>query len=258
MRSLFAIVQGMAAEVGNELPDNVTSEEFNDTVSDVVTSGLEKAAQLQRAQHYYFGNRRLTQMLAFASDPSYEGIDVKATTIQVVQNEFGIEDEEIGVLVTELDEVADMRNATALVAVTSRFLAHHVDVQTYERLLRRRFHESSDFAPLNEITSFHIRGEDVLLHLAPARTMTQAERSQQLLAGFSTLANQLVNDPELAATKSVKMVSLLVTAYRAMIEQWGFDVHEVEDEATLIAFSLPKGRLLEARMPRDAFIQRYA
>lgn len=218
----------------------------------------EKSAQLKKAERFYFGKRKLAQMLEFVADPSLQDADLKAGILSIIQQEFGIEDEtDVAELESRLEGALSLRDKAVLAGITSDFLMEYGNVGDYEVLLRQRFNESQGFTPLNETFSFHADADTAFLHIAPSRTLAQAERAQQLMSGLASLATQLANDPELASIDSVKMISLLLTSYRSAIEQLGFEVQPVEDEAILAAFSVSKGSLLEAVMSKTTLLHRY-
>ncbi len=163
-------------------------------------------------------------------------------------------------------EITKINNEDGLVEqvtsiVSNALSAPHIQ-RGYEEKLRREFVENGNFIPLNEILSYHATegSDDVYLHLAPARTIENAERRKLLAGGLRRLALELESNPDFKDKKRVGAISWIIGHPRIM-KAFGFDGFEIEGEIPeklkRVIFPDENKPVLAAYMDRDKFIQKH-
>ena len=140
----------------------------------------------------------------------------------------------------KIEEIGDSLEKGSL--VINDFFVNEVGDEVHEEYLRRDFKEiiknKVEIVELNEILSCHKAVDgDVYLHLAPCRTMSYPDRMLKIVEGMNVLANSdLANE-----SKSIGLVSWIVSEIPEMHEMLGFEVSSEPPDAEL-ALSIDCGR----------------
>ena len=147
----------------------------------------------------------------------------------------------------------------SLTEALDNFLTKTVTPKEYEARLREKFVREGGFTKLNELISYHRgeSGENVFIHLAPARTMGEKEGMHLFTEGLSALAVTLDTLPELRSVKTVEALSWIITEKPQVMERLGFTLDGPVDTQTMNAHFSGETNVSRAHMERPDFIARY-
>ena len=117
----------------------------------------------------------------------------------------------------------------------------------FERIERQRFVEKGGYTKVNEILSYGAEGDDVHIHLAPAKALGMEVR-RQAIEGLKELAQIVQKDKSI---KSISATSWIVAEHPKLMEKFGFTIIEEE------GFTSEGKKIAAATMPREEFLERY-
>lgn len=154
----------------------------------------------------------------------------------------------------EDDEVFVRSAAAALWA----FANENLTEKDLEAAKRVAFVEQGGFTPLNEILSYGTRGNEIHIHLAPAKTQSMGTNLTLVKEGLKELAERIKTDPTLRDIEEITASSWIVASHPHMMEKLGFTMGGViSEEIRRDHFPGDQRDIAECSMSREDVLRIY-
>jgi hypothetical protein len=158
-------------------------------------------------------------------------------------------------------EQASYPNDQELVAAAAKalydFSQSQITPRELEHNIRHRFRDEGRES-LNEILSYDIKGDELLLHLEPSYTLDTGDKFSLIRSGFIELGRRLKQDGKFKEINTIRAVSWLVAKYPRLFDMASF-IHDGElDEAQKKKYgvSMDKRPIGMVHISKDAFLEK--
>lgn len=138
------------------------------------------------------------------------------------------------------------------------FANEHFAAKEFEDIVRSTFAERGGFTPLNEILSYGVSGDNIHIHLAPAKTESVGAMLGFIKSGLKELARRIATEPALQNVEVISADSWITAERPKILEGLGFTIDgPITEEERTAYFGGERGDISKSHMDRDDFLKKY-